>query len=118
MSEEQAKELGVWLEQVAQTEMYGGKISDETQKMVNFIMDSYDNMPDDTKKVMKRTMEGMLNGMKDEEPSLFAKAKGIADGILNRLRKAFDIHSPSRKTRAIFKNVMKRNGKRNRNRRK
>lgn len=118
MSEEQAKELGVWLEQVAQTEMYGGKISDETQKMVNFIMDSYDNMPDDTKKVMKRTMEGMLNGMKDEEPSLFAKAKGIADGILNRLRKAFDVHSPSRKTRAIFKNVMKRNGKRNRNRRK
>lgn len=118
MSEEQAKELGVWLEQVVQTEMYGGKISDETQKMVNFIMDSYDNMPDDTKKVMKRTMEGMLNGMKDEEPSLFAKAKGIADGILNRLRKAFDIHSPSRKTRAIFKNVMKRNGKRNRNRRK
>lgn len=118
MSEEQAKELGVWLEQVAQTEMYGGKISDETQKMVNFIMDSYDNMPDDTKKVMKRTMEGMLNGMKDEEPLLFAKAKGIADGILNRLRKAFDIHSPSRKTRAIFKNVMKRNGKRNRNRRK
>lgn len=118
MSEEQAKELGVWLEQVAQTEMYGGKISDETQKMVNFIMDSYDNMPDDTKKVMKRTMEGMLNGMKDEEPSLFAKAEGIADGILNRLRKAFDIHSPSRKTRAIFKNVMKRNGKRNRNRRK
>lgn len=118
MSEEQAKELGVWLEQVAQTEMYGGKISDETQKMVNFIMDSYDNMPDDTKKVMKRTMEGMLNGMKDEEPSLFAKAQGIANGILNRLRKAFDIHSPSRKTRAIFKNVMKRNGKRNRNRRK
>lgn len=118
MSEEQAKELGVWLEQVAQTEMYGGKISDETQKMVNFIMDSFDNMPDDTKKVMKRTMEGMLNGMKDEEPSLFAKAKGIADGILNRLRKAFDINSPSRKTRAIFKNVMKRNGKRNRNRRK
>lgn len=118
MSEEQAKELGVWLEQVAQTEMYGGKISDETQKMVNFIMDSYDNMPDDTKKVMKRTMEGMLNGMKDEEPLLFAKAKGIADGILNRLIKAFDIHSPSRKTRAIFKNVMKRNGKRNRNRRK
>lgn len=118
MSEEQAKELGVWLEQVAQTEMYGGKISDETQKMVNFIMDSYDNMPDDTKKVMKRTMEGMLNGMKDEEPLLFAKAQGIANGILNRLIKAFDIHSPSRKTRAIFKNVMKRNGKRNRNRRK
>lgn len=113
MSEEQEKELGVWLAQVAQTEMYGGKISDETQKMVNSIMDSYDSMPDDTKKVMKQTMEGMLNGMKDKEPSLFAKATGIANGILSRLKKSFDIHSPSRKTKAIFKNVMKRNGERN-----
>ena len=107
MSEEQAKELGVWLAQVAQTEMYGGKISDETQKMVNFIMDSYDSMPDDTKKVMKQTMEGMLNGMKDKEPSLFAKATEIANGILSRLKKSFDIHSPSRETRDIFQNVMK-----------
>ena len=107
MSEEQAKELGVWLAQVAQTEMYGGKISDETQKMVNFIMDSYDSMPDDTKKVMKQTMEGMLNGMKDKEPSLFAKATGIANGILSRLKKSFDIHSPSKETRKIFENVMK-----------
>lgn len=113
MSEEQEKELGVWLAQVAQTEMYGGKISKETQNMVDTIMDSYDSMPDDTKKVMKRTMEGMLNGMKDNEPSLFAKASGIANGILSRLRKSFDIHSPSRKTKAIFKNVMKRNGERN-----
>lgn len=107
MSEEQAKELGVWLAQAAQTEMYGGKISDETQKMVNFIMDSYDSMPDDTKKVMKQTMEGMLNGMKDKEPSLFAKATEIANGILSRLKKSFDIHSPSRETRDIFQNVMK-----------
>lgn len=113
MSEEQEKELGIWLAQVAQTEMYGGKISEETQSMVNAIMDSYDNMPDDTKKVMKQSMEGMLNGMKDNEPSLYAKASGIANGILSRLKKSFDIHSPSRKTKAIFKNVMKRNGERN-----
>lgn len=113
MDESQAEQLGVWLAQVAQTEMYGGEISDETQKMVDAIMDSYDSMPDNTKKVMKQTMEGMLNGMKDKEPSLFAKASGIANGILTRLKKAFDIHSPSRKTKEIFKNVMKRSGKRN-----
>lgn len=106
MSDEQAKELGVWLAQVAQTELYGGKINDETKKMVDGIMDSYDSMPDDTKKVMKQTMEGMLNGMKDKEPSLYTKASGIANGILSRLKKSFDIHSPSRKTRKIFKQVM------------
>ncbi len=107
MSEEQEKELGIWLAQVAQTEMYGGKISEETQKTVDAIMDSYDTMPEDTKKVMKDSMQGMLNGMKDNEPTLFAKATSIANGILSRLKKSFDIHSPSRETRDIFQNVMK-----------
>lgn len=106
MSDEQAKELGIWLAQVSQTELYGGKISDETRKMVDAVMDSYDQMPDDAKKTMKQTMEGMLNGMQEREPTLFTKASGIANGILSRLKKAFDIHSPSKKTRKIFKQVM------------
>lgn len=106
MSDEQAKELGVWMAQVAQTEMYGGKISDETRKMVNAVMDSYDKMPDGARNTMKQTMEGMLNGMQEREPSLFTKATGIANGILARLKKSFDIHSPSKKTRKIFKQVM------------
>ena len=52
-------------------------------------------------------MKPMLEEMEKKEPSLFTKATNIANGILNRLKKAFDIHSPSRKTRAIFRNVMK-----------
>ena len=107
MSEEQAKELGVWLARLANTEMYGGKISDENQAMIDTIMDSYDSMPKNTKKVMKDSMQGMLNGMKDDEPALFAKATSIANGILSRLKKAFDIHSPSKETRKIFDYVMK-----------
>lgn len=106
MSDEQAKELGIWLAQVAQTELYGGEISDETQKMVDSIMESYDSMPKKTKEAMKNAMSPMLEEMQNKEPSLFAKATGIANGILTRLKKAFDIHSPSRKTRKIFKQVM------------
>lgn len=113
MSEEQANELGIWLAQVAQTELYGGEISEETQNMVDTIMDSYDSMPEKTKEAMKNAMSPMLTEMKNSEPSLYSKASSIADGILSRLKKSFDIHSPSRKTREIFKNVMKRNGKRN-----
>ena len=56
---------------------------------------------------MKNAMTPMLEEMQNKEPSLFAKATGIADGILTRLKKAFDIHSPSRETRKIFENVMK-----------
>ena len=106
MSEEQEKELGIWLAQVAQTELYGGKIDDETKRIVDSILDSYNGMPKGTQEAMKNAMEPMLTEMEKKEPSLFVKASDIADGILSRLRKSFDIHSPSKKTREIFKNVM------------
>lgn len=107
MDESQEQQLGVWLAMVAQTEMYGGEIDDETKEIVDSILESYDSMPDETKEAMKNAMEPMLTEMKNQEPSLFAQASTIADGILGRLKKAFDIHSPSRETRSIFKNVMK-----------
>lgn len=106
MSEEEAKELGSWLARQVQVEMYGGKISDENQEMVDTILKSYDNIPNDAKEKMNSTMQGMLEGMRDKEPSLYAKASGIAGGILDRLKKSFDIHSPSKKTREIFNYVM------------
>ena len=107
MSEEQKKELGVWLAQVAQTELYGRKINNETKKIVDGIMNSYDSMPKKTKEAMENAMSPMLTEMQNKEPLLFAKATGIANGILSRLKKSFDIHSPSKETRKIFENVMK-----------
>ena len=106
MDDNQEKQLGVWLAMVAQTEMYGGKIDDETKKMVDSILDSYDSMPKETKEAMKNAMSPMLTEMKNKEPSLFAQASSIADGILSRLKKSFDINSPSRKTKKIFEYVM------------
>lgn len=107
MDESQEEQLGVWLAWVAQTELYGGKIDEETQKIVDSIIDSYDSMPKETKEAMKNAMQPMFEEMKKSEPSLFAKASDIAGGILDRLKKSFDINSPSRETRKIFKNVMK-----------
>ena len=107
MSEEQEKELGVWLAKVAQTELYGRKINNETKKIVDGIMNSYDSMPKKTKEAMENAMSPMLTEMQNKEPLLFAKATGIANGILSRLKKSFDIHSPSKETQKIFENVMK-----------
>ena len=106
MNENQEKELGVWLAMVAQTELYGGKIDDETKKIVDSILDSYDSMPKQTREAMKNAMEPMLTEMQNKEPTLFAKASNIANGILLRLKQAFDIHSPSKETKKIFQNVM------------
>lgn len=107
MSESEAEQLGVWIAMLANTEMYGGEISEENQQMVDVILESYDSMPKSTREAMKNAMSPMLEEMKNSEPSLFAKASGIANGILSRLKKSFDIHSPSRETRDIFQNVMK-----------
>lgn len=113
MDESQIKQLGTWVALQSQTELYGQELDEETKRIVNSILDSYDSMPEETKKSMENAMKPMLEEMQKSEPSLFAKASSIANGILSRLKSAFDIHSPSRKTRAIFKNVMKRNGARN-----
>lgn len=107
MSDSEAKQLGSWLAMVSQTELYGGKIDDETKILVDNIISSYDSMPAKTRNIMENAMKPMLEEMEKKEPSLYAKATNIASGILSRLKKTFDIHSPSRKTRSIFKNVMK-----------
>lgn len=106
MSDSEAKQLGSWLAMVSQTELYGGDIDDETKKIVDNVIDSFDEMPKGTQEAMKNAMDPMLTEMENKEPSLFSKATSIADGILSRLKKSFDIHSPSKKTRSIFKNVM------------
>ena len=106
MSEEQEDELGVWLGMVAQTELYGGKIDDETSEMVDNIIKSYDSMPKETQEAMKNAMNPMLDEMEKKEPSLFAKASSIANGIVSRLKSAFQEHSPSKLTRKIMRYAM------------
>ena len=107
MSNWEAEQVGSWIAQVTNAELYGTKLDEETKKTIETILNSYEFMPEETKKTMNEAMNGMLEGMKDKEPSLWAKASNIADGILSRLRKSFDIHSPSKKTRDIFQNVIK-----------
>lgn len=107
MSESEIREMGVWLAKLADAELYGGQISEEEQEMVDTILKSLNSMPPETKKIMENAMTPMLEEMEKSQPTLWAKASGIADGILSRLKKSFDIHSPSRETRDIFQNVMK-----------
>lgn len=107
MSDSQKEQLGSWLAMVSDTEVQGGKLDEETQKVVDEILNSFDKIPEDSKKIMGQTMQGMMDGMQEKEPSLFKKATNIADGVLSRLKKTFDIGSPSKETRDIFRYVMK-----------
>lgn len=106
MTDEQEEQLGVWLGLVSQTDLYGGQLDEKTQDLVDTIIESYDSMPNGTREAMKNAMSPMIDEMEEAEPSLFAKATSIANGILSRLRKAFDEHSPSKETRKIFSYLM------------
>lgn len=106
MSQDEAEQLAVWLGMVADAEVNGKAISDEAEEMANTVIDNLDKMPAQTREIMKNAMTPMMEEMEKSEPSLFEKASGIANGILSRLRGAFDIHSPSKKTRKIFRYVM------------
>lgn len=106
MDESQEEQLGVWLAQVQQTELYGGEIDTKTKEIVDSILSSYDSMPNKTKEAMKNAMSPMYEEMEKSEPSLLAKAKSIGDGIIAKLKRAFDEHSPSKKTRKIMKFAM------------
>ena len=106
LSDSQREQLSSWIAMQAQTEMYGEDISEENKKTVDAILTTWEYMPEDSREAMEQTMQGMLNGMEEKEPSLFAKATSIAGSILSRLKTAFDINSPSKKTKEIFEYVM------------
>ena len=106
MSDEQLEQLAVWLGFVSQTELYGGQLDEKTKSAVESLIASFDKLPQESRDTMKDALSPMLDEMNKKEPVLFAKATSIADGILGNLRKAFDIHSPSRKVRTIFNQVM------------
>lgn len=106
LDEQTQEEVGIWLAQLANTDLYGGKITDENQRYLDEFMAAYDGLPKEAKDTFSKTMQGMLTGMQEKEPALYAKASSLANGVISRLNKTFDIHSPSRKTRKIFKQVV------------
>lgn len=95
MSESEAEQLGSWIAMLANTEMYGGEISEEDKELVNFVIEQFDSMPKETKKAMEGTMQEMLDAMKSAQPGLFSRASSIAGGILNRLKTSLNIDTSS-----------------------
>lgn len=54
-----------------------------------------------------QVMAGLLEGIVKMEPVLYAKVDTIANNIVSRLKKALQVHSPSRKTQYISEMVMR-----------
>lgn len=99
----QREQLSTWLAMLSQTELYGGKISDEDKKVAEDIINNYDQLPPECQETMDEAMQGMINGIKERSPELYASASSVADNILAIFKKKWDIHSPSKVFRKIFK---------------
>ena len=98
--------LSAWLAMEANTELYGGKTTSKGKVVADTFLKSFSYLDDDMKEQSRQAMEGMMQGLEEKEPALYAKADNIAYNIISRLRSAFDIHSPSRVTRKIFTQVI------------
>ena len=105
LSENQTELLGTWMEIAAETEVYGGKLNDDAQKIVNGVCLAIEDLPKDTKQTFTDAMQGALDGLKSKEPALYRKATSIANGVITRMNKALEINSPSRVTRRMFQGV-------------
>ena len=107
MDEETARMAGNWIAMLSDSELYGGKISDESKEIKDGFLLNLDDMPPESRDAFQKAVSPMLDEMKKAQPLLFAKADEIATGIIYRIRRAFDEHSPSRKTRSIFQYLIK-----------
>ena len=90
LSDAQAEQLGTWLAIVADAKVNGEDLSDETQTMVDEVMDNLDDLPEDTKETMKAAMAPLLEEMEYMEPYLYEQAEKMANGIIERLKEGLD----------------------------
>lgn len=102
----QQDQLSTWMGMLSQTELYGGKISNEDKKLVDGIIADYERLPPKCQENMNESMQGMIDKIKERAPELYADATSVADNILSIFRKKWDIHSPSKEFKKIFSYAM------------
>lgn len=106
MTKAQEDQLGVWIDMLGDTELYGGDISTENQEMVDTILSYYGRLEGDAKQSFKSMMDGAMKGIEEKEPSLFAKASSMIGGVINKINTALGVASPSKVMRRIFRYVV------------
>lgn len=87
-------------------ETYTGKTGEHSDNIVRAFFKPMENMPEDTKNNFKEAVQGAIEGLEEKKDSLFYKACDLANGFINTFRSIFDIHSPSRVFKQIFKYVI------------
>ena len=100
------KQLSAFLDMEALYETYAGKTNVKAIDIVNAFFDPVKAMPQESRNAFADVVDGCIDGLESREDTLFSKAASIAGTVINTLKSAFDIHSPSRVTKKIFSQVV------------
>lgn len=87
-------------------ETYTGKTGEHSDNIVRAFFKPMENMPKDTKEKFQSAVDGAIKGLDERKDTLFYKATEIAGGFINTFKKMFNINSPSRVFKKIFKYVI------------
>lgn len=102
MTEEQAKQAGVWLGYVADAALYGGQMDESTKSTVDALIQNWDSLPDGCKDSLKYALQGAVDGFRDSEPELLNQAQSTSGNFLERLNSELGVASPSWKTQEMM----------------
>ncbi len=103
MTEEQKEQLGVLYAMSVQTQMYGGELEEKSKGVVDAVTSVWDSLSSKTQKAFANATAPMLQEFEKVAPKLYKKADEICNGILTKMQRAFEEHSPSKATRRIFR---------------
>ncbi|MGN0508355.1 MAG: phage tail tape measure protein, partial [Ruminococcus sp.] len=84
-------------------ETYTGKTGEHSDNIVRAFFKPMENMPKDTKEKFQSAVDGAIKGLDERKDTLFFKATEIAGGFINTFKKMFNINSPSKVFKKIFK---------------
>ena len=106
LTDEVKEQLGAYMGMIANTELYGGQLSEENKAQMENFMKGFDNIPDEAKTVFIETMDGALTGLENKEGALYKKASSMAGSFIAEWEKRLEVNSPSRAAKRIFNYVM------------
>ena len=105
MDEAKGNQLASWIGMVADAQMNGAVMEEDTQEIIDSMIRTFDSLPEETKDTMKNTLSPMLEGLKSTEPDLYSAAQADGKSVINGLEDVLEINSPSRATKRIFQYV-------------
>lgn len=92
---------GLYTDAAAQLENLRKEFDKQVKEIRGGTTKEFSAMKASLPNIGKQAIEGLINGMSSMEGALAAKAKSMADSVAKTMRKALDVHSPSRVTRQI-----------------